>query len=128
MPCHDVRSIPSFPADFPLDTPYLHQALAEHNALRVDAGLPIQDYIELSIAERHDVLSRANKIKLASRYNSIYLERQRQAAAAPPAPTPERVMAVSRPTVDSAHFGVLGSFLMLISILGLLGLLVGFLK
>jgi hypothetical protein len=69
MPCHrpDGFAFPAFPADFESDTRYFHQALAEHNYLRVDCGLPTKTFPELSRAEQTDVLGCAQTIKLESR-------------------------------------------------------------
>ena len=65
LPTHEFP--PAFPKDFPLDTPYIYQAIEEHNRERMQAGLPAQNYLQLSVAERHDVLGRANRIKVLDR-------------------------------------------------------------
>jgi ribosome-binding ATPase YchF (GTP1/OBG family) len=76
MPCHDTSTFPAFPPDIELDTLHFHQALSEHNLARSEADLPVANFLELSAAERHDVLDRAQKIKAAQRYNAIYLEKE----------------------------------------------------
>ena len=124
MPCHESSSL-SFPADFPLDTPHLHQALAVHNVERTNAGLPIRNFLELSVAERHDVLDRAEKIKAARLYDPIYIEHTRQQEARE---------AASRALVEASlerearrpglfGFGLVCSYLFLFGVIGLSALL-----
>lgn len=64
FPTHDFP--PAFPEDFKADTSYFYQAVEEHNNERIACGLRAQAYSRLSVAEQHDVLFRANKIKLAA--------------------------------------------------------------
>jgi hypothetical protein len=72
MPCRDSAKFPAiFPANFEPDTLYLHQALAEYNYALVAAGLSTQNYFQLSDADRHAVIARANEIKFASRAKVI---------------------------------------------------------
>lgn len=123
MPCHE--SYLSFPADFPLDTPHLHQALAVHNFERIEAGLPIKNFLELSAAERHDVLDRAEKIKAARQYDPIYLEHTRQQeereAAARAVAEAYLEREARRPGIFG--FGLVGSYLFLFGVIGLSALL-----
>jgi hypothetical protein len=78
MPCHDSQNssseFPSFPSNFELDTPHIHQAIAEHNYKRVEQGLPTQNYFQLSDVDRHQILDRSNKIKFGSRLRVIPLK------------------------------------------------------
>jgi hypothetical protein len=69
VPSQDRKSseFPLFPADFTQDTVHLHQALAEHNYKRVDAGLSLQNYFQLSEEDRKEVIERSNMLKFSDR-------------------------------------------------------------
>ena len=110
MPCQDRQL---FPSDFQVDTPYLSQALAEHNADRVGDGLPVANFLELSEAERHDVLWRAQKLKNAARYTPIQ--------ASPLAPPAAEVK--ESPLDHEWELFSPGAYLLVFGILGLVGLL-----
>jgi hypothetical protein len=101
MPCRNDSAL--FPANFEVDTPFLSQALAEHNADRVGDGLPVADFLQLSGAERHDVLWRAQKIKSAARYTPIQIS--------PHVPVPP------------VTFFSLGAYLLALGIVGVVSLL-----
>lgn len=114
MPCrNDSKAVfHSFPSNFELDTPYLSQALAEHNADRIQDGLSVADYFSLSEAERHDVLWRAQKLKSAARYSPIQM--------APHAP----IAVTKNPEVDHEwEIFSPGAYLLAFAIVGLVSLL-----
>lgn len=112
MPCQDRQL---FSSNFQVDTPYLSQALAEHNADRVESGLPVADYLQLSEAERHDVLGRAQKIKSAARYTPIQME--------PHAPIAAEMKTPSQIDCEQGMFSTAGVYLLAFGIIGVISLL-----
>ena len=135
MPCrHDSSTFPAFSPNFKPDTLHLHQALAEYNYARVAAGLPTQNFADLSRAETHDVLERAQEIKDEkwcdlARSNGLLAERR---------PIPIAIHAVAERNANSSassyqpaphasgSFGMTGLGLLIISFLGVLALLGSF--
>jgi len=112
MPCRNDSAL--FPANFELDTPYLSEALAEHNADRVQDGLPVAEFLELSGAEQHDVLWRAQKLKSAARYTPI----QMAPIAVIKPPSELRQSRFFTPGSIMLAFGIVGVIALLLKILG----------
>jgi hypothetical protein len=114
MPCRNDSKVVlhSFPPNFEHDTPFLSQALAEHNADRVGDGLSVADYSSLSDAERHDVILRAQRLKSAARYSPIQME-------------PRAPLAVMKkpPLDDEWEMFSPGAYLLAFAIVGLVSLL-----
>lgn len=76
MPCHDQSQssgseFPSFPSDPEADSITFHQAVAEHNYKRVAEGLPTQNFFQLSIDGRTEVLARSSELNSASRLRVV---------------------------------------------------------
>ena len=118
---------PAFPPDFPLDTPHIYQAIEEHNRERMQCGLPAQNFSQLSPAERHDVLCRANTIKLLSVAEVFGLPpRPLPVALAAPKNEKEREMALLER--EGKHFNVLGWVFLLAGISSFLVMVIQILK
>jgi hypothetical protein len=124
-PGSSSKTFPVFPADFPTDTLHFHQALAEHNLARTEAGLPLTSFIELGPVEMHNVLARAQDIKDSARFNPIQLVRR--GGEAPDADLPdqqrliERLLMWRKPKRET--FGLVGTYLLAIAIAALIVLL-----
>jgi hypothetical protein len=117
MPCQDDLSSHSshtakdrFPANFEPDTRFFCQALTEHNRDRLEAGLRMQDFSELSDAERHDVIDRAQKIKLRARMNVIV---PWKLPPPEPPPAPKALAPVVVMPKQPEHVGAVGLIMLL---------------